>query len=209
MKAIGFIMLAIALAVTAQAQHSPYYPTIGLFFSDHEFTEANTNIQTSTLDGPFEAHIVVFGSAFFSIAAYDLGIVFDDKVVVLDAWGPNGWTNFGSHTQHAVGYMVPVPNNAGYGGGVVLATLQILHGAAEAVDVFFGPSVYIQDYGFEAPLIWDGNDVENSEDCGYPSGPYNQLVATFNGSGIQFLYGKAMSVEARSWSEVKALFGTD
>jgi hypothetical protein len=205
MKTIGFIMLVMALAVTAQAQYSPYYPTIGLFFSDHEFTEATTNIQTSTLDGPFEAHIVVFGCSFWSIAAYDLGIVFDDKVVVLDAWGPNGWTNFGSHTQHTVGYQVPVPNNDG--GGIALATLKVLHGAAEAVDVFFGPAIYFP--WADGPYLYDGLDVDNMEECGYPSGPYDQLVATFNGSGIQFLYGKAMSVEARSWSEVKALFRTD
>jgi hypothetical protein len=199
--------LAITMACAAHAERH-LMNSMGMFFSDDDFYEQNTNIDTNSLAGtapdPFEAHIVVLECDFDSIAAYEVGISFDRKVIVLDEWGPNGWTNFGSPTNQLVGYQTPLP--VPYG-GAVLATLSILYLGSETVNVDFGPSDPSSVEG-DGPAIANGADPTELLTCNYTSNQWlhpEGHVATINGNGIQFYWNKAQ-VDHRSWSELKSLF---
>jgi hypothetical protein len=202
----GFVVVAvIAIAGGVQAQGYFDENSLGLFFFDGAISEENTNIDTSTLPGPFQAYLVITNCEFFAIDAYEVGISFDDKVAVLEASGDNGWTNYGSVTNHLVTYQAPVYVDQGT---AVLSTLTLLHGRSDPVNVFLGPADP-SGVGGEGPAIANGADPSDWAVCSYTSDPDVHAVghvATFNGDGIVFPYGRSTSVESRRWSDVKALF---
>lgn len=209
MKWVWFVIAVISLAGSAQAQWFFDENAMGLFFVAAEIDEDHTNIDTGLGTGnrsrPFQAYLMLTNCDFFTIGAYEVGISFDKTgASVLNATGPNGWTNFGSHGNHIVGFQTPLP--IGYD-GTVLSTLTIRFDRDDLVYVYLGPA-NPSSVGGEGPAIANGQDPFELAVCGYvanwnlPGG----LVATINGDGIYFPWYKALDVEARSWSTVKALF---
>jgi len=197
MKTLLTLTLVVLMAGSAFAQLDN---SMGMFFGD-ELTEANTNMDTSA--APFNAYVAILNCTQFSIAAYevemDLGGAF-----VLEATGPNGWTNFGSNTNHLCGYQTPLPCPEG---DVVLSTLSVLYSGTDTVNIFFGPS-NPSSVGGEGPAIADGSDPTILVTCGYTTCPDDEAlegwVATFNGDGVDFC--GVVATENQSWTELKALF---
>jgi hypothetical protein len=198
MKTLLTLTLVVLMAGSAFAQLDN---SMGMFFSDTELSEANTNIDPA---GQFQGYVAILNTTVFSIAAYEVGVDIDNAgVFVLGLEGPNGLTNFGSFTNQLCGYQTPLPAPEGE---VVLATMEFLYTGTDPVNVTFGaanPSSF-DDMG---PGIADGADPTilllcnyTSDQDVYPEG----LVATFFGDGIEFPGGVA--TESQSWSGVKALF---
>jgi hypothetical protein len=118
-------------------------------------------------------------------------------VFVLGVTGPNGWTNFGSPTNHLAGFQTPLPvsgNNT-----AVMATIQMLYSGSGLVDISMGASTPTS-FDPPAPGIADGTDVDILYPCFLTSGVASGgVVATLNGGGV-------VATEAHSLSGVKALF---
>ena len=201
MKTLLTLSLVVLLAGPALAQDT-LPNAMGLFFSDTEFTEANTNADI-TPGVPVDAYITLLNTPLFSVGAYEVGIdISDAGVFVLVADGPNGWTNFGSATNHIVGYATPVP---AIDGNAVLGHLNMLYSGDATVEIAFGPSEP-SSFDGQGPGLADGTDPENLVLCTYVTGPdEGGLVATFNGPGVVF-DGGGVATENQSWSGVKALF---
>jgi hypothetical protein len=208
MRWVWFVIVVISLAGSAQAQWYFDENAMGLFFVaeiDEDHTNIDTGLGTAPRSRPFQAYLMLTNCDFFTLAAYEVGISFDKTgASVLDATGPNGWTNFGSRDNHLVGYQTPLP--IGYD-GTVLSTLTIRFDRRDLVYVYLGPS-NPSSVGGEGPGIANGENSTQLAVCGYVSNPNlpEGLVATLNGDGIYFPWYKARQVEERSLSAVKALF---
>ena len=202
MKTLLTLTLVVLMAGSAFAQLDN---SMGIFFVDSDYhvpenAQANTNFDTGA--APFNGYICMVGTTMFSIAAYEVGIeITDPGVFLLSVDGPNGWTNFGDNTNHLVGFMTPVPCQAGY---CVLSTIQFLYSGAETVEMLMGPSDPSSVEG-AGPALADGANVDIVYVCNYTSGEeLGGLVATLNGGGIQF--PDVIATETQSLSSVKALF---
>jgi hypothetical protein len=153
-----------------------------------------TNLESGSAPG--NGYIILLYPTVDTIGGYELGIEFDPPTpFVLSVTGPNGWTNFGSNTNHLVGYQTPVPVADG---GVVFATVSLLASGPETVNINFlaanPPSIP------GVPVIADGADPENLIACQLASAPqFWPTVATLNGEGV-------VAAETRSLSGIKALF---
>ena len=200
MKTLLTLSLVVLLAGSALAQDT-LPNAMGLFFSETELTEANTNMDTSGV--PVDAYIALLNTDLFSVGAYEVGIeISDASVFILAADGPNGWTNFGQPNNHIVGYATPVP---AVDGNAVLGHLSLLYSGADTVEMAFGPSTP-SSFDGQGPGVADGTDPENLVLCTYVTGPDGGgLVATLNGAGVVF-EGGGVATENHSWSGVKALF---
>jgi hypothetical protein len=191
MKKLLVLGLVAVMASVALAQSSEEN-MMGLFFSDTEFTDETTNhINTFA---PFNGYVVLLNPTVETVGGYELGISFTDPApFVLSVTGPNDWTNFGSPTNHIVGYQVPVPVE---GDGVVLATVNMLQTSAALTEISFGPSTP-SSFNGEGPGIADGENT----DLLYlaPLTTPDGVVATVDGDGVT-------ATEGRSLSSVKALF---
>jgi len=188
MKKLLALALVALMAGAAFAQ-----PGIGVFFSATDFVDANTNMDTA--GAPFNAYVVIIDSPVSSIGAYEVGITISDPAVfVLSVTGPNGWTNFGSNTNHLCGFTTPVPVTEG---AAVMATMNMLQSVATEATISMGPATpaSIPD----VPAIADGADPDVLIACVLDSGDSAPVVATLNGDGI-------VAAEAHSLSSVKALF---
>ncbi|MEZ4386500.1 MAG: hypothetical protein R3D98_02770 [Candidatus Krumholzibacteriia bacterium] len=197
MKTLLTLALVALMAGSAFAQLDN---SMGMFFSDSDLTEANTNLDNGA--APFNAYIAVIQTTMFTIGAYEVGIeISNPAVFLLSVSGPNGWTNFGSNTNHLAGFQTPLPSSAGY---AVMSTIQMLYTANDLVEVRMGPSSP-SSVGGAGPALADGSNPDILYVCNYTSGPdMGGLVATLNGDGITFPGGVA--AEAHSLSAVKALF---
>jgi hypothetical protein len=197
MKSLLTLTLVVLMAGSAFAQLDN---SMGLFFSDSEFIEENTNLDTA--GAPFDVHIVLLEATVFSVGGYEVSVELSDAgVFILAVDGPNGWTNFGDNTNHLVGFQTPVPSDSG---AALLCTLNMLYSGDATVDMFMGPSDPSSVDG-AGPAIADGANPDLLYICNYTSGPdFDGLVATLNGEGIDFPGGVA--TENQSWSNVKALF---
>jgi hypothetical protein len=168
---------------------------IGIFFSDSEFTDANTN--TSAGGSPQDMFVVLLGGPFDTIAAYELGITFTGVApFILAATGPGGWTNFGTNENHLVGYQVaqPLAN-----GALVLCTMSILATDAGTTEILIGPSDP-SSFDPQVPGIANGANPDDLLPCGLTAGQtVPGVVATINGGGIT-------ATESRTLSDVKSLF---
>lgn len=206
MKKLLALSLVALMAGTASAQLEEVFG-MGIFFSDSEFVDAQTNKVTTA--APFDAYIVLLtgpGSQLQSVGAYECSLAFSDPTVfLLSVTGPNGWTNVGSSTTNqVVGYSTPVPVE---GGAAVLAFISMLYSGADAVDIFMGPSEP-SSAAYAGPVIADGSNVEFLYTCFLTSGESGAgsvddttggLVATLNGDGV-------VATESHSLSSIKALF---
>ncbi len=176
---------------------------MGMFFSNTEFSDATTN--TNPTPAPFNAYIVAIDVQIESIGGYEVGITMDETAIfVLTVTGENGWTNFGTNTNHLAGFSTPMTPS---GGAVVLCTMQMLYSAADPQDIVFGPSTP-SSWGPENPqgILWDGPAIANaSGDLLYTAfltggvSDAPSTVATLNGTGIT-------ATENHTLSGVKALF---
>ncbi len=113
-------------------------------------------------DAPFDCYIYVEAQT-ANVGGYEASVEIDPKVaLVLQATGPNGWTNFGDTSNHIVGYMTPVPVS---GGIAVLSTLTLM--ILEPDVLFFimlGPSTP-SSFGDRAPGYADGTTPDDLYAC--------------------------------------------
>ena len=196
MKTLLTMALVLLLAGSAFAQHEN---SMGMFFSDTELTEGNTNFDPS-LGVPFNAYLALMGPTQFSVGGYEVGVSAPATLLALAVTGPNGWTNFGSNFNHLCGYGTPVPS----GGDVVLCTFQLLYTGTETAEIMLGASTP-SSVGGEGPAIADGTNPDILIVCNYTgAAEYGNVVATLNGAGIMF--PPTVATRSASLSDVKALF---
>jgi hypothetical protein len=188
-------MLALALVALMAGGALAQGPEMGMFFDPADFNEDTTNFDV-TPNAPFPAYLVVVGAQFDALAAYEVGISAPAEVFFIDVGGPNGWTNFGSNTNHLVGFQTPVPMMEE---GTVVAEMQMLT-ASEAPLVFeFGPADPPSDPDWNGPIVLDAADLNTLIPANLVTGEPNGVIATLNGDGV-------VAVENQTLSGVKALF---
>ncbi|MEZ4386498.1 MAG: hypothetical protein R3D98_02760 [Candidatus Krumholzibacteriia bacterium] len=191
MKKLLALVIVALMAGAAFAQ-----PGMGVFFSNSSFGDNDTNFDAGF--SPFNAYIVLLDAPVGSVGAYECSLIFSDvNVFVLSATGANGWTNFGSPTNHIAGFQTPLPvagdNTA------VLCTVQLLYTAGLAVDISMGGSTP-SSFSPAGPGIANGANPDDLIACFLTSGnPLGGVVATLNSGGVT-------ATEAHSLTEVKALF---
>lgn len=197
MKKLLAVILVALLSSVALGQ-----PTVGVFFSqDGPYDDAATNFDV-TPNAPFNAYIVALGAeSIESLSAYELGLTLPAGAFTLSVTGPNGWTNFGSATNHLVGFGAggagfPMP---GTDGTVVLCTIQMLTGSTDAATIELGPADPPSDPGWGGALLVPTEDVNNPVRATTAGGEENGIVATLNSDGIT-------PVESQTLSGVKTLF---
>ena len=193
MKKLLTITLVSLMACGAFAQDFSGSNMTGMFFSNTDFTNENTN--HANMFAPFNGYIVLLNSTVSSVGGYEVGITLSDATVfVLAASGPNGWTNFGSNTNHLCGYMTALPCDAN--GNAVLGQLQMLYTGAGTVEISFGPASP-SSFNNEGPGIAEGTNPDNLILC--PPATPDGIVATINGEGV-------VATEQHTLTGVKALF---
>jgi hypothetical protein len=186
------LVLLVAVSASAQLENS-----IGMFFSESEFTRDNTNYDP-VVGTPFDAWTVLLNPTVGSVGGYEASFAVDPSLIALAVDGPNGWTNFGSQYNHLVGYQTPVIT----GGDAVLGHFLFIYLVPTPSDIFMGPSSP-SSVGGAGPAIADGGNPDILLVCNYTSGPgFGGLVATLNGAGIDF----PVATQERTLSDVKALF---
>ena len=204
MKKLLALALVAVMAGGAMAQvHGEVGGSMGLFFSDTDFSDATSNKDTAPGDEAFFAYIVMLDCVSTSVGGYEVGItgITDPggTIFILGVDGPNGWVNFGDNTNHLVGYGVPLPVELD--GTAVLATMQILDPIGTVGDFVFGPSDPSSFPDLTVPVFSDGPVATILMTCTLTTGVFNEVgtVATLNGDGI-------VATESASWTDVKALF---
>jgi len=196
----ALIIIVLAGPVLAQVWDAPN--SMGLFFSETDFSTDFTNADPASGE-PFDAWIVVRWSSLQFIGGYECSLDMPATVFVLSVGGPNGWTNFGSQTNHLVGYATPVPAHAT--GHAVLAHLELYYASPGVWADINMLAAEPSSFGGEGPGVVDGVDLDNLQLC-RPSGYYcfsENLVATLWGDGI---YCDPLATEGLTWSSVKAVF---
>jgi hypothetical protein len=197
MKKLLALTFVVMVASGALAQDD--VNMMGLFFTndvnqihanmpaDPTLPHPDTNVN---IMAPVNAFIVLLYPSLESVGGYEVGIALNGPGFILSVVGPNGWTNFGSSTNHLVGFQTPVPAGE-Y--GMVLCVMNIF--PQGTIEFGFGPSEPASIPG--VPVIADGTNPENLLPCELttPDG----IVATLNGGGV-------VAVEERTLSSVKALF---
>ena len=164
--------------------------TMGMFFSDSDFSDEARNHDTST--APFNGYVVLLAPTVSTVGGYEVGIsISESSVFVLGATGPNGWTNFGQNLNHLVGYLTPL---SVYGGGTVLATVQLMYTADQHVRIVFGAAdpASMPD----VPVIADGSDPNILIGC---------EVLGIDGN-VASLNAPPPVADEANWSSVKSLF---
>lgn len=183
------LLLILATTTTVATAQDPWENVMGMFFSEYEFTEANTRMDVF-FAMPFLGYIVVLASSVYYVGGYEVGIEFSDQeLIVLDTGGNNDWTNFGEPLNHIVGYGTPLVTT---NGAAVLGWLEMLYLGSEVVTISFGPSEPSSTGG---PTIADGINPNILYQCRTP-----YLVPE-----VAWLT-PPVAVEGRSLSRVKALF---
>jgi hypothetical protein len=174
--------------------------TMGMFFSDTDFTDANTNVDPA-LNTPFNGYVVILGCAYSSILGYEVGITVPATVLALSANGPNGWTNFGgSNFNHLCGFMTPLVMDGN--GNAVLSTMQLMSLSPLVQEIGFGPAAP-SSFADIAGGIAEGANPDNLDVCSLTAGDdetFIGVVATINGDGI------VVPTENDTWTGVKDLF---
>ncbi len=181
---IAGVVLLVAGAGLAQDN------ALGLYFSDTEFT-AETAQATIEPDFTLAAYVVLTGATGSAVSGYEVNITCtaEDFAVPLTnlVFGENSGTN----TNQLVQFFEPVPVAEG---GTVLSFLVLATSSTEYEEISFGPAdpsslpdgVPVVDFG--------GGDLQP---CSYPFG--SPVVARLNVDTVP--------VAARSWSQVRTLFG--
>ncbi len=197
MKTLLTVILTLLIAGSAFAQLPN---SMGVFFSDADLSEANTNANP-TMNVPFDAWIALLNTEVITVGGYECGLTAPGTLLALAADGPNGWTNFGgSNWNHLCGFMVPVP---AVDGDAVLGHLQLMYLSTDAANIVMGPATP-SSFNNEGPGIADGANPDWLILCPYTSGPdAGGVVATLHGDGITF---PPVGTQAETWTGVKALF---
>jgi hypothetical protein len=203
-KLLALALVALMAGGAAAQDYGDIGGAMGMFFSESDFSDATTNTdQTAT---GVTGYIVLLNCPVSSIGGYEVGITLPGAVFVLDAGGPNGWTNFGNSTNHLAAYTggaLPVNN-----GAVVLGFIEMLYTAISPVEIQFGPSSPSsfgpnnpQGIFWDGPAVADGTVPEILYRCWLTGGVSGEVatVATLHGTGIT-------ATEQRTLSGVKALF---
>ena len=193
MKKLLALALVVMVAGSALAQD---LNGMGIFFDNAVFDETTNTVATA--GAPLDMYVVLIASEFETIGGYECGIEFSDPTVfALGATGPNGWTNFGSGAlDHLVGFMAPVQTTVD--GAAVLATINILYGGSDVVDITMMDASIPSFPGF--PAIANGANPEELRACLLTTGVAPPgVVANLNGEGIT-------AMESHTLTEVKALF---
>ncbi len=188
MKRLLIIALALVIACGAMAQD-----TFGLWRMDADGNYQNY-IAAEDVTTPFTLFITIHDPSSFSVGGYEVGMTLPEGMLILNAGGPNGWTNFGDATNQLVGFQTPVIVQAEIG---VLGELSCL-GLSVPTDpmnvVYMGanpPSIP----GHDGPVYANGVNPDELIACGY-----------VNGAPEVFLYGGVVGTEAHTLSDVKAMF---
>ena len=196
MKTLLTMALVLIMAGSAFAQLDN---SIGVFFSDTELTEANTNADPAA-STPFAGYIALLMPTQQSVGGYEVSLTVPATVLALSVTGPNGWTNFGDNFNHLAGYQTPLPTPA----DAVLCTYSFLSLDGGAGEMYMGASEPSSVDG-AGPAIADGANPDDLFVCNYTSGPdEGGLVATLHGPGITF--PDVVATQNASLSGVKALF---
>jgi hypothetical protein len=187
MRSIAIIALAMFLTAPAAADD------LGLWrLQDDEYVAYIPGWEVTT---PFTLFITLHDASVTAVGGYEVGITLPDLLIILQATGPSGWTNFGDPTNHLVGYTTPLPT---FGEPVVvLGQLECL-GLDQIVTheyIAFGPSNPQSIPDHDGPVIADGVDPDHLIACGYVGG----MPEVFG------IFGPD-AVEARHWTGVKTLF---
>ena len=187
MKRLLFIALALVIAGGAMAQD-----TFGLWrMVDGEYVPY---IPAEEVLDLFIFFIIVHEPSSFSIGGYEVGIGIPADLIILATTRPPGWTNFGTPTNHLVGFQLPVIVQTEIG---VLGEMQCigLSIPSESTHITYGPSDPPSIPGHDGPVYADGVNPETLVACGF-----------VEGSPDVFLYGGIVGTEAHTLSDVKALF---
>ncbi|MEZ4386501.1 MAG: hypothetical protein R3D98_02775 [Candidatus Krumholzibacteriia bacterium] len=200
MKKLLVLALVALMAAGALAQTSEDN-MIGMFFTNdlgvinESIADGGMNPNTNFVNAfaPFNAYIVLVNPTVASVAAYETSVTFDGGApFLLAVTGPNGWTNFGTPSNHLAGFQTPLP----CADGAVLCTIQMLYTGVPTVFINLGAATP-SSFNPPTPGIADGANPDNLIACPLTSdGGY---VATINGDGV-------VATEAHSLSDVKALF---
>ena len=179
-QSLTALTLAVLVTLSAGTATAQYDNVMGMFFSNTVYNADTTNFESNF--APFNGYIVLFSNEVASVGGYEVGITTSDPgLFVLSASGPNGWTNFGSATNHLCGYMTALPLSGD--GTVVLGQLQMLYTYTNSVEISFGPASP-SSFGGLYGGIADGDNPDNLIGCIASNGYYDGVVATINGSGI-------------------------
>jgi hypothetical protein len=211
MKTMLTTMLILLLAGSAIAQ-SGHAPALGLFFSDSEFTDANTNYD-HTANTPFNAYLVLLDPGPYEILlSWEMRILLPSgdplpaSLAALSVTLADGYTNFGTDLDHRVNYASGTPL-AVDDAGAVLATLELVSSTGDPLDLALGESsqpTFDDHHGPVLGFFVDPDDVSvratttGGGVADSPLGPY-PTVATLSGAGIT-------PVASTTLSGVKRLF---
>ena len=182
------IVSALAIAGSAMAQD-----TFGLwrlidgtyvnYIAVEEYTE------------PFTLYIGLHDASVFTVGGYEVGISTPPEVVVLEAGGPGGWTNFGDNTNHLVGYLTPLPTNSEPFTILGQLTCIGISIPSDPYNISYHGAVPPSIPGHDGPVIANGVNPDDLIACGY-----------VDGSPEVFFFGIIVAVEQESWGGVKSLF---
>jgi len=193
MKKLLALSLVVLVAGTATAQ----MPALGLFFSNSEFTDAQTNLNPE-LGVAFDAYLVMLGADFVSLGGYEASIAEDSGglLTVTGATWPNNGFNFGQNLNHLVGYGTPLPVTDGV---AVLCTISMIYGGSGTVEFTSGAATPPSVPGWNGPVFGDNANIDDLVEGTSTGGAPIAVIATLNGDGI-------VAVEQSSLSQVKSLF---
>ena len=200
MKKLLALALVAVMAGGAMAQGAgTFNGGMGVFFSDTEFTDANTNLDPG-IGVQFQAYLVVIDCGLNTVGGYECGLELQGgSPFILGVSGPNGWQNFGTNTDHQVGYTTPLPVDGNR--NAVLMTFEMLYTAMDPVDIVLKGSVLQTLPGWDGPVLSDGSLPDDLYQC-FITGNGNgepTVAATLYGAGVT-------ATESRSLSSVKSLF---
>jgi hypothetical protein len=172
---------------------------MGIFFSDTDFSDQTTNINTNQ---SVHAYLVLINADIDGVGGYRCGIQHPTSVLLQINAGSqtHGWTNAGNNTNHIVTFTdaaKPVEPN----GTVVLCTMVLFPVGTDLMEFKLGPSTPRGLTGWNGPVIIgpDPDDVRPAFLTSGTSGEGFRTVATLWGDGVT-------SDQERTWTRVKSLF---
>jgi hypothetical protein len=197
MKKLLVVSLLVVMAGVASAE-----TTVGMFFSDSEFTDATTNTDPTNFV-PFEAYLVVVGLDEDVILGYELVVSSTAQVAELSLTGENWPVSAlnvadplpGELVNHLVGFAAPLAVDPA---GTVVCTLSFLPFQTVPVEFTISGRATPSVPGHDGPII-ASPDASTLVGITTSVGTLSGVVATLNGAGVT-------AVESSTLSSVKALF---
>jgi hypothetical protein len=191
MKKLLALALVAMVVTGAMAQDSDEF---GLWVRDLDGNYVNSLIGQGPYV-PFQMYLTIHNTSVATVGGYEasVGLPAGQTLILAAVFNNGAGTNFGTNTNHLVGFAAPVPG----GELLVVAELQVMLTAPGLIlPIELGPSVP-SSVGGEGPAYADGSNADNLITCSYITGMPH--VFTFGELG-------PVGVEAKSLSQVKALF---